>query len=489
MRFRPWFLFLSFLALAIALRWGSFFTSVINHDESTYIVIADELLRGDTYLRDVIDTKPIGIFLVYAALIKFTGGSIFALRLAATFFVALAAWLLAWTSWRVTATMAAAWASGIIYCVISTIYTHYGLSPNTEIFFNCFTIAAVGLVVAPRVAAQSQDHFWHWPIAGFLLGCGFVIKPFVAAEALAIGLFLVYFYFQRQQLSRLISGGLLLTGAFAIPPLLVIGYYYYLDMSDILYFYSVLVNTAYTVDLAWYLRLKYLGDYLLRYAPFVIIGAVSLVRQFNQNKLPTWGMYLALQFCLVTVVILLTGKRFGHYQIQLHPILSLMAALWWMAPSQKFSKLTSWWSGNRRKLIFVSLALLFGLIRFFNYQQKEDKTWITSRVLADQLRMGDRFVCVNGHQIIYHLLDQAVPTPYVHPSLLSFRHNTEAFEIDPLHEAQSIIDDKKMRFLVHREDKYATNRQFEKALLAAFPTCRKVIGDTQICLRAAKAGK
>ncbi|MEO0732907.1 MAG: hypothetical protein AAFZ52_08735, partial [Bacteroidota bacterium] len=65
-----------FILLAIALRWGSFFISVINHDESTYIVIADEMLRGEIYLRDVVDTKPIGIFWIYAALIKLTGGAI-----------------------------------------------------------------------------------------------------------------------------------------------------------------------------------------------------------------------------------------------------------------------------------------------------------------------------------------------------------------------------------------------------------------------------
>ncbi|HEX5625100.1 MAG TPA: hypothetical protein VFX48_03710, partial [Saprospiraceae bacterium] len=42
--------------LAILLRFFSFFPSVIDHDESTYIVIAKALLEGQTYFKDVIDT-------------------------------------------------------------------------------------------------------------------------------------------------------------------------------------------------------------------------------------------------------------------------------------------------------------------------------------------------------------------------------------------------------------------------------------------------
>ena len=54
------------LLLAVLLRWGTFFPSVINHDESTYFLIGKALQEGQTYLVDSYDTKPVGIFLVYA---------------------------------------------------------------------------------------------------------------------------------------------------------------------------------------------------------------------------------------------------------------------------------------------------------------------------------------------------------------------------------------------------------------------------------------
>src|SRR6187431_504425 len=67
--------------LAIILRFFTFFRSVIDHDESTYIVIADALLYGDVYFRDVIDTKPIGIFGLFALFLTVFGKSIFMIRL------------------------------------------------------------------------------------------------------------------------------------------------------------------------------------------------------------------------------------------------------------------------------------------------------------------------------------------------------------------------------------------------------------------------
>ncbi|MEL7163004.1 MAG: glycosyltransferase family 39 protein, partial [Bacteroidota bacterium] len=186
-----------FILLAVALRWGSFFISVINHDESTYIVIADGMLRGEVYLRDVVDTKPIGIFWLYAALIKLTGGAIWGLRTAAALVVALGAWGLFLAGRRATGSEKVGVAAGVIYCWACAIFTYYGLSPNTEIFFNLFTIFAVALVVAPRVKERAADPFWHWPLAGLLLGLAMIVKPFAAAESLAVGLFLVWFYGRR----------------------------------------------------------------------------------------------------------------------------------------------------------------------------------------------------------------------------------------------------------------------------------------------------
>ena len=71
-------------ALALGMRWPSFDQSVIDHDESTYIVIGQAVWRGELLYTDVWDTKPAGIFLLFGFILKLFGGSIFTIRMLAT---------------------------------------------------------------------------------------------------------------------------------------------------------------------------------------------------------------------------------------------------------------------------------------------------------------------------------------------------------------------------------------------------------------------
>ena len=61
------YIFLILFILAFILRFFSFFPSVIDHDESTYLVIANEITKGKVLYADFTDIKPVGIFYITAA--------------------------------------------------------------------------------------------------------------------------------------------------------------------------------------------------------------------------------------------------------------------------------------------------------------------------------------------------------------------------------------------------------------------------------------
>ncbi|SEQ82665.1 ArnT family glycosyltransferase [Neolewinella agarilytica] len=474
-----------FLLLAIALRWGSFFISVINHDESTYIVIAEEMLRGELYFRDVVDTKPIGIFWIYMLLIKLTGGSLVALRAAAAVVVGLGSWGLFLSGRRATGSERVGVAAGVIYAFVCSIYTYYGLSPNTEIFFNVFTIFAVTIAVAPRIRPGHADAFRHWPLAGLLLGCAVAIKPFAAAEALAIGLFMLWYYGRQGAWSRAVFSGLALVAGFLVPLAVVYLYYRQAGLLEAFQFYTFEVAGAYPVDLPWYLRLKYMGDYLLRYSPFVILGAGALVqwKRFKSKEGLQWGYYLLLQFLLVSVVVLITGKRFGHYQVQLHPVLSLLAACWWapgltIFPRLRRERLRKW-----TPTIVASLALLLGVVHLQHYTKKDDKPARIAAYFEDKLAPGETFFGINGWQITHHLLDRPVPTPYVHSSLLYLDHHVRAFQIDELAEAERIINDPTVIYLVGRAQDSNADTPLTERLLEVFEPFGEIGEDIRVWKR------
>mgnify|MGYP000745940403 CR=1 FL=1 len=187
-----------FLGLAVVIRWGTFFPSVINHDESTYFLIGQGLLQGQTYLVDSFDTKPIGIFLVYALMSLLGGGSIFMLRLFTALVIGLTAYLIFRLGRKANADERVGWAAGIAYLLLSSIFKFYGLSPNTELFFVPFAVAAVLLVWGEK------QQWYHFASAGLLLGAGFVIKYVIAADAFAIGAFLLWRGWRQQELGKAI---------------------------------------------------------------------------------------------------------------------------------------------------------------------------------------------------------------------------------------------------------------------------------------------
>lgn len=468
MRRRPWILPLFFLLLAVIIRWGSFSASVIDHDESTYIVGADELLRGEVYLRDVIDTKPVGIFWLYAALIKLTGGSIWLLRFAAAAFVALGGWLLCLVARRATGQPTAGFVAGCVYIIMCSVYTYYGISPNTEIFFNVCTIAAVAVTV---VAERKR-----WALAGLLLGAGFVIKPFVAAEALAIGLYLVWLYHRTP--GAMLRRGFYLVAGFLLLPALVTIYFAQNQLLNELYFYTFEVAAAYPIELPWYLRLKYMADYALRYSPFLLPAIVLFFRKPRPAGLRPWFYYLALQAVLVSTVVLLTGKRFGHYQIQLHPIVALYvgscAGLLWDA---------------RRKLPryamagILAVATIIGIGHAVYYSRKDDEPRRIAAALAPLLKPGETFFGMNGFQITYHLLNRPVPTPYIHSSLLFYDHHVAAFHIDEAAEGERIVGDTTVKYLIRRVDDTEAESTLGRRVSRAFIPYHQVDESVEIWRR------
>ena len=68
----------------------------------------------------------------------------------------------------------------------------------------------------------------------------------------------------------------------------------------------------------------------------------------------------------------------------------------------------------------------------------------------------------------YYLLDRDVPTPYVHSSLLFLDHHVAAFQIDERAEAQRIIDNQAVSYLVSKVADAAMNSPVSQALLPHF---------------------
>lgn len=422
--------FLLFAALAVGLRFFSFTPSVINHDESTYVVIADALLKGNNYFVEYIDTKPIGIFLLYAGFLSFFNPTIFGLRLIAAIWLALTAFILFRVQIDWGRPPKVGIAAGLIYLFLNSIYTFYGVSPNTETFFNLFTILSLWLILRRRGG-------WEYFLAGLILGMGFLIKYVVLFDGLAFGLFLLLEQYRRgSDWKGFKENASLLTVGFVVPFGLVFWYYYQIGNLDAFLFHTFEVPGRYPEMATFYGYFKFSLDFFLRFLPVSVFFFTAIFDRRTEDRLRLLG---SLWSAAVLTVVLLPGKFFGHYFIHfMLPFSFLAAQVFYYLPEEQPRWLR--WIFVRRTG-YPLLGLLFGLNLYFqkiDYFEKKDTPQVVADYLEPRLTPNDEIYVGNYSQILYFLLDRSSPIRYVHPSLFWEPKHMKALEIGVEREVERI---------------------------------------------------
>jgi hypothetical protein len=415
--------------LAISLRFFSFFPYVIDHDESTYLVIADQLLDGNVYLKDVFDTKPIGIFWIYSVLLGISFNSIFFVRFFAAVMIGLSAALIYQISFKSSLNKVAAWASSLFYILLISTFIRWGMSPNTEIYFNFFALAAFYLCLF-------NPHYTKDLSAGILLGMAFNIKYVSLADAVALGLFLTYQGFlQKNRITNTIKRQLMLLTGFFIPMCFVISYFIYHSAWDSFSEVSFNMFGKYSTKISLTDQVQFVMDYLLRFFPISIFILLCFFNSESRTQ-RLFPLYL-IWFILVLFIILIPGKYFEHYFIHLMPVSALIAGSYFN--SRRGTQLWLSFIKTRWRLAFVIIMIALSTFHFTEFILKPDKTANLEIELSKILKANDDFYTGNANHILYFIFDKDSPTKYIHSSLLWNAQHRKALNINADLELKSIL--------------------------------------------------
>src|SRR5438093_3679970 len=155
------------IALVVLLSAPTLLPSLYTTDEGYYGTIAIDMLDGGTVYRTAVDTKPPGMYYIYAGVFAVAGrNNLFAVHLLAIFVVAATALVLRRIGARVADEWAGAW-SGIGYAVFVHAYRPGDtLGANTEIF------AALPLTLSVLAFFRGEKKGrWGWMfLSGALVG-------------------------------------------------------------------------------------------------------------------------------------------------------------------------------------------------------------------------------------------------------------------------------------------------------------------------------
>lgn len=465
---------LIFILLAVVMRFFSFFPSVINHDESTYIVIADALRAGKMYWVDIIDTKPIGIFLLFGMFQSLFGEPIAIIRIMGALWVAFTAFGLYKVMQLLGGKGNAPLASGMIYIFIISIFTFFGVSPNTELFFNLFTITAFWIIL-------SKNRWWYYFIGGLLLGIGFMIKYVVLFDSIGIALYLAWLAYRNQfKLGQLFMIYVLMGIGFCIPFGLTFLYYFNAGHLDEFLFFTFELSSRYFVDPHWTEYFVYLGDAFLRFLPVTFWFIISL---FNRKILSLNSkVFLITWSAMAMFSIMLPGRFFGHYFVQFMLPFSLLAGVFF---DSRLSHHRFWKKLLLPKIGYTLLGLLITINIFFqwsDYIKKADEPKIVAEYLEPILDPEDVIYSGDFHMIVYHLLKKQSPTPYIHRSLLTSAENRYAINIDHNEEMIKILD-KEPDYIITSKKYSVSNSPLVEALKNEYELIKHFEGTAKIYRR------
>ena len=302
-------IFFVYIGISVLLRFFSFYPSTLDHDESTYMVIGRDILNGKLLYSDVTDTKPVGIFIIYAFLHAIFGYSIFLKRLFVAALIGASAHFIYLISKQFFADKKVALWSGGLYILYISIWGYFGLSPNAEVFFNFFTIAGLLFLV--------QKNGFTYFTGGLLFGLGFMVKYLFCSILLPLP---CSFLFWRYTKPRALTGGIFSfcpgRAGFVLPFMCVNLFFYSgANFSDF-YFITYSIPGSYGNQSELWAYFKMVFDFLLRFFPFTILVFYVL---FTKNRaFESWHKTFFIVWIIgVLIAMFLPGKGFSHYSIQL----------------------------------------------------------------------------------------------------------------------------------------------------------------------------
>lgn len=307
------------LALAVLLVLGALAAALRldGADEDLYGYIGYAWSRGDLPYRDAYENKPPGVFLVWALVFQFAGGSALVGRGLGVVAACATAWLLGSMAMRFWGSR---WGmlAGVLYLgAVAGPQFGYPFA-DTEIFGIFFSVAALALVWPHQGSLTALRVL----SAGALYGTALMFKPVFAIEA-AIGLALVLL--TAPSWPRRLGLAVVLGCGAALPVLAWVVYAQQIGLLE--EFVRVAFGSLGTRDPVGRIKAFYAAQEKLFQPAFILLAVLALTSAAtaarNQQRLAAglFGVWVVLVFTAIAI----PGSFWGHQFKQLLPPLCLLA--------------------------------------------------------------------------------------------------------------------------------------------------------------------
>ena len=392
---------------------------MIHVDEQYYLLVGDRMLRGAVPYVDLWDRKPVGLFLIYAAMRLLPGDGILAYQIVATLFAAATAMLVAKGARMLGAGRLAALGAGLAYLVWLPLLS--GRGGQSPVFYNLFMTGAALLTLRLPGLATRRAIVANGAAACLLAGLAIQTKytPFVEGAFFGI----VHLRYLRRAGARwgIVPAALLWIALGVLPTALVVA-----DFA---------MRSRAVFDLFWFSNF---GSVQLRrgYPAAKIVGRLSgtwaqlaplvLCAAVTTRRVRTPEMRIALGWLAAGLVgYVMIGAFFDHYALPLVAPLAILAA-------PAFAR--------RPRVMAAVIAAGMAVLVAKAVLRPNDAAGARAlgRVVAANDAGGCPYVFA-GDSVTYLLAHACTPTAYAFPSMLAYAPEQGASGVDEAAEVRRIM--------------------------------------------------
>ncbi len=407
-----------YLVAAFAIRGALFGDPVIHVDEQFYLLVGDRMLHGALPFVDIWDRKPIGLFLVYAAIRLLGGDGVVAYQIVATLCVA------------ATATIAASLAdrslgrggtvAGLLYLIWPMICD--GAGGQAPIFYDLPMAGAAAIVIGALMSAPGARIGRRGAGAMALVGIAIQLKYTAALEGALFGVaLLVALWRGGAGWGRIVAQGTIWAAIPLAPTAAAYGYYRAIGQGDAFVFANFVSIFARGEDGSGGSRLVQLLGGVAVLVPLAVPAVLALRRPTGPGA---WFMIAWL--AVATVAILAVGTFRLQFFLPLLLPLAIAAGAG---------------LGTR---IAAAVVLVLGMaagafVAHDHVERRGTARQVAALVSQIGMRPAGCLFVFGSEPILYHLTRSCLPSRFVFRSHLAQRREAGAIGVDQLGEMRRIL--------------------------------------------------
>jgi hypothetical protein len=311
------------LLLALLLRSALFGDPFAGYDEQFYLLTGDRMLHGSLPYVDIWDRKPIGLFLIYAAIRLLGGDGVLQYQLVATAFVAATGFVIA-LHVRRRQPLPAALACGALYILWTGVMG--GEAGQSPLFYNLPVALAALLVLEAVPEIATRRGFLRACAAMALCGVALTIKTTAIFESAFFGIVLAAAMLKAAGWQRAIPAVLVWMALGAAPFLTALAIYAALGHLDAFWFANATSAALRHDGFSWRSG-RFLLLTLAPLGPLALVALAGQVHAAAPPATPAWERRFLIGWLIAaTIGFAAIGYFYHHYALPLLVPLTIAGA-------------------------------------------------------------------------------------------------------------------------------------------------------------------